>query len=61
MKPKLFIPQPIPEAAVERIARRCKLTIYPHTDRLMPYKEMLDAVRDQEILYALGEIPMTRK
>jgi glyoxylate reductase len=61
MKPKLFIPQPIPEAAVERVERRCKLTIYPHTDRLMPYQEMLAAVRDQEILYALGEIPYDRK
>lgn len=57
MKPKLFIPQPIPEVAMERIKQRCELTVYPHTDRRMPYAEMLEAVRDQEILYALGEIP----
>jgi glyoxylate reductase len=61
MKPKLFIPQPIPEVAVERIERRCEVTIYPHTDRRIPYGEMLEAVRDQEILYALGEIPYDRK
>ncbi|MDP1535613.1 MAG: D-glycerate dehydrogenase [Burkholderiales bacterium] len=61
MKPKLFIPQPIPQIAVERLARRCELTIYPHTDRRMPYAEMLDAVRDQDILYALGEIPYDSK
>jgi glyoxylate reductase len=61
MKPKLFVPQPIPEAAVARLARRCELTIYPHTDRRMPYAEMLEAVRDQEILYALGEIPYDKK
>ncbi|MDP1717088.1 MAG: D-glycerate dehydrogenase [Burkholderiales bacterium] len=61
MKPKLFIPQPIPEAAMERLKRRCELTVYPHTDRLMPYAEMLEAVRDQEILYALGEIPYDKK
>jgi glyoxylate reductase len=61
MKPKLFIPQPIPEAAVKRLERRCELTIYPYTDRRMPYDEMLEAVRDQEILYALGEIPYDRR
>jgi glyoxylate reductase len=61
MKPKLFVPQPIPEAAVARLERRCELTIYPHTDRRMPYAEMLEAVRDQEILYALGEIPYDKK
>ncbi|MDH3287449.1 MAG: D-glycerate dehydrogenase [Betaproteobacteria bacterium] len=58
---KLFIPQPIPEAAAERLERRCELTIYPHTDRQMPYGEMLEAVRDQDILYALGEIPYDKK
>lgn len=61
MKPKLFIPQPVPEAAVKRLAQRCELTIYPHTDRRMPYDEMLKAVRDQDILYALGEIPYDKK
>jgi lactate dehydrogenase-like 2-hydroxyacid dehydrogenase len=61
MKPKLFIPQPIPKAAVERLERRCEFTIYPHTDRRMPCGEMLEAVRDQEILYALGEIPYDRQ
>ncbi len=57
MKPSLFIPQPIPEVAVERLAHRCELTIYPHTDRRMPYDEVLEAVADKDILYALGEIP----
>jgi glyoxylate reductase len=61
MKLKLFIPQPIPEAAAERLEQRCELTIYPHTNRRMPYVEMLEAVRDQDILYALGEIPYDKK
>jgi glyoxylate reductase len=61
MKLKLFIPQPIPEAAAERLEQRCELTIYPHTDRRMPYVEMLEAVRNQDILYALGEIPYDKK
>lgn len=57
MKPKLFIPQPIPEAAISRLAQRCDITMYPHVDRRMPYDEVLAAVHDQDILYALGEIP----
>jgi len=57
MKPKLFIPQPIPQVAVDRLEDMVELTIYPHTDRRMPYDEVLEAVRDQDILYALGEIP----
>lgn len=61
MKPELFIPQPIPEVAVQRLAQRCELTIYPHTDRRMPYAEVLDAVVDKDILYALGEIPYDAK
>lgn len=61
MKLKLFIPQPIPEFAAKRLEQRCELTIYPHTDRRMPYVEMLEAVRGQDILYALGEIPYDKK
>jgi glyoxylate reductase len=57
MKPKLFIPQPIPEAAISRLAQRCDVTMYPHVDRRMPYDEVMAAVHDQDILYALGEIP----
>ena len=57
MKPKLFIPQPIPQVAVDRLKDMVELTIYPHTDRRMPYDEVLEAVRDQDILFALGEIP----
>lgn len=61
MRPSLFVPQPIPQPAVERLEKRCDLTIYPHTDRRIPYEEMLEAVRDQHILYALGEIPYDAK
>ena len=56
MKPKMFIPQPIPQAAVDRLEDLVDLTIYPHTDRQMPRDEMLEVVKDKEILYALGEI-----
>lgn len=54
---RIFVPQPIPEAAVERLKDLGEVTIYPHVDRMMPRDELLEAVRDKEILYALGEIP----
>ena len=54
---KIFVPQPIPEVAVARLEKLGDVTIYPHVDRLMPHGEMLEAVRDKDIFYALGEIP----
>jgi len=54
---KIFVPQPIPEPAVARLKELGEVTLYPHVDRQMPRDEMLDAVRDQHILYAVGEIP----
>ncbi len=54
---KIFVPQPIPEVALEQLEQLGDVTIYPHVDRLMPYEDMLAAVRDQDIFYALGEIP----
>jgi glyoxylate reductase len=54
---KIFVPQPIPEAAVERLKQICDVTIYPHTDRRIPQDELIEAVRDQDIIWAMGEIP----
>jgi lactate dehydrogenase-like 2-hydroxyacid dehydrogenase len=45
----------------DRLEQRCEVTVYPYTDRRIPYDEKLDAVRDQEILLALGEIPYDEK
>jgi glyoxylate reductase len=56
VKPKLFVPQPIPEVALERLRQRCDVTVFPPLDRRITHDELLDAVRDQQILYALGEI-----
>lgn len=54
---KIFVPQPIPEAAAARLKELGDVTIYPHVDRLMPHDELVEAVRDQDIFFALGEIP----
>ncbi|MPZ86702.1 MAG: D-glycerate dehydrogenase [Nitriliruptorales bacterium] len=57
MTTKIFVPQPIPEPAAERLRALGELTMFPHVDRRIPYEELLEAVQDKHVLYALGEIP----
>ena len=54
---KIFVPQPIPEAATELLHELGDVTIFPDTDRQISQAELLESVRDKDILYALGEIP----
>ncbi len=54
---KIFVPQPIPEVALARLEQLGDVTIHSDVDRLMAYDEMLEAVRDKDIFFALGEIP----
>ena len=53
---RIYVPQPIPEIAEARLRACGEVTIYPHVDRQIPRAELLEAVRDKEILYAIGEI-----
>ena len=54
---KILVPQPIPEAAAELLHELGDVTIYPHVDQQIPKAELLEAVRDKNILYAVGEVP----
>ncbi|HIM77470.1 MAG TPA: D-glycerate dehydrogenase [Rhodospirillales bacterium] len=54
---KILVPQPIPEAAAKLLQELGEVTIYPHVDRQIPRAELLEAVRDKNILYAVGEVP----
>ncbi len=54
---KIFVPQPIPQAAVARLEELGEVSIYPHVDRMIPREELLEAVRDKHVLFAIGEIP----
>ncbi|MEQ8193738.1 MAG: hypothetical protein RIB59_04550, partial [Rhodospirillales bacterium] len=58
---RIYVPQPIPEAAAERLKRLGTVDIYPHTDRQIPEDELVEAVRDADILFALGEVPYTAR
>jgi len=56
MTTRIFVPQPIPERAVERLRELGELTMFPHVDRRMARAELLEAVGDQHVLYGLGGI-----
>ena len=53
---RIFVPQPIPNVAETRLRKCGEVSIYPHLDRQIPRSDLLAAVRDKEILYAIGEI-----
>jgi len=59
MRPKLFIPQPIPEVAVDRLKKLAEVEIFPYLDRIIGREELLKAVKGKNYLFALGEIPYT--
>jgi phosphoglycerate dehydrogenase-like enzyme len=58
---KIFVPQPIPEVAAARLKELGEVKIYPHVDRQIPETELLESVHDIDILYALGEVPVSAR
>jgi hypothetical protein len=50
--PKIYVPQPIPEVAAAKLTTLGEVTTYPHVDRQIPEAELIEAVRDQDILFA---------
>ena len=56
MTPRILVPQRIPAAAVERLKALGDLTVFDYVDRAMSRNDLLDAVRDQHILFALGGV-----
>jgi lactate dehydrogenase-like 2-hydroxyacid dehydrogenase len=59
MRPKIFIPQPMSEVAVDRLKKLADVEIYPCVDRIISREELLKGVKEKNYLYALGEIPYT--
>jgi glyoxylate reductase len=59
MRPKVFIPQPIPEVAVNRLKELAEVEMFPYLDRRISPEELLESVKGKNYLYALGEIPYT--
>lgn len=55
--PKIFIPQPIPANALRRLQEIGDVTLFERLDSRITREEVLAAVTDQHILFALGDIP----
>lgn len=59
MRSKVFIPQLIPEIALNRLRVLADVDMFPHVDRVISPEELLKAVKGKNYLYALAEIPFT--
>ncbi len=57
MKPKVYIPQPIPDVAVKRLKGMAEVEVFPYLDRVIGPEELRKAVKGKNYLYALAEIP----
>ena len=57
----IYVPQPIPEVAATKLSTLGNVTTYPHVDRQIPLGELIEAVRNQHILFAVGEVPYTKE
>ena len=57
MRSKVFIPQPIPEVALNRLKQAADVEVFPHIDRVISREELLKSVKGKNYLYALAEIP----
>ena len=53
---KIFVPQLIPELALEKLEQLGDVTVYQGTAGPMPHDEVVASVRDQDILFAMAEI-----
>jgi len=61
VSPKIYVPQPIPEVAVERLKKVAEVEVFPHVDRMISREELVKAVKGKNYLLALGEIPYTEE
>ena len=53
---RIFAPQPIPQPAAVRLRELGTLTMFDELDREMTRDELIEAVRDQHVLFGLGGV-----
>ena len=53
---KIFVPQAIPDVAVTALERLGDVYVHPGTDGPMPKDEIVAAVGDADVLWAMGEV-----
>ena len=52
-RPKVFITQPVADAAVNKIAEFADVTVNPDASRALPKAQLIEAVRGTDILFSL--------
>lgn len=58
---RIFVPQPIPEVALQRLRKLGDVIVFPHLDRTIDRPELLEAVEEAEILVAVGSTVYDRE
>jgi glyoxylate reductase len=53
--PRVFVFQPIPQVAIDKLLTVADVTVYPHLDRMISMDEMLGAASRHDYLVALHE------
>lgn len=59
MKPKVFVAQPIPDAALDVLRQEFEVEVYPHIDRQISVDELAANARRCDWLYVLHETNVT--
>ena len=52
-RPRVFITQPVAQSAIDRIAAIADITVNPDSSRILPKVDLVEAVRNCEILFCL--------
>jgi glyoxylate reductase len=60
MKPRIFVPQPIPADAIARLEQMGEVNVFPHLDRHISATEVTEAAQAAEILFGLSGIRYDR-
>lgn len=53
MRPTVFVTQPVPEVALERLRRVAEVRVFPDPETILPRSRLLEEVADCDILYCL--------
>jgi lactate dehydrogenase-like 2-hydroxyacid dehydrogenase len=59
MKPRIFVSQPIPEVAVERMREFGEVEVFPFAHREISVGELESAVRRSDYVFCMHSIPVT--
>lgn len=60
-RPQIYVVQPIPGGALERLRKFAKVEMFPHLDRRATPDEIVAGVADADYIFAVGENPIDRR